>query len=77
MHSLLRAPLRYDPLTWVWVVLVGGVYIAHLQLETWIDAWVFIMVGSLAASVGVGVVALLRHLVDGPQARVEGARPLR
>jgi len=77
VHSLFRAPLRYDPLTWVWVVLVGGVYTAHLQLDTWIAAWVFIMVGSMAASVGVLVVALLRYFVDGPQARVEGARPLR
>lgn len=77
MYSLLRVPLRYDPLTWVWVVLVGGVYVAHLQLDTWVDAWAFIMVGSLVASVAVLSVALLRYLVDGPQARVEGARPLR
>ncbi len=77
VYSLLRVPLRYDPLTWVWVVLVGGVYVAHLQLDTWFHAWAFIMVGSLIASVAVLLLALLRYLVDGPQARVEGARPLR
>lgn len=77
MHPLFREPLRFDVLTWLWWVLVGGVYVAHLRLDTWVSAWAFIVAGVVVASAFTLLVALLRYLVDGPQRRVEGARTMR
>lgn len=77
MHPLFREPLRFDVLTWLWWVLVGGVYVAHLRLDTWVSAWAFVVAGVVVASAFTLLVALLRYLVDGPQRRVEGARTMR
>ncbi len=77
MHPLFREPLRFDVLTWLWWLLVGGVYVAHLRLDTWVSAWAFVVAGVVVASAFVLFVALVRYLVDGPQTRVEGARSMR
>ncbi len=77
MHPLFREPLRYDALTWLWLVLVAGVYVLHLRLSTWVSAWAFILAGVVVSSAFVLLVALIRYLVDGPQRRVEGARTMR
>jgi hypothetical protein len=74
---LFREPLRYDALTWLWLVLVAGVYVLHLRLSTWVSAWVFILAGVLVCTAFVLLVALVRYLVDGPQRRVRGARTMR
>lgn len=77
MHPLFREPLRFDVLTWLWWVLVGGVYLAHLRLDTWVSAWAFVVAGVVVVSAFTLLVALLRYLVDGPQRRVDGARTMR
>ena len=77
MHPLFREPLRYDALTWLWLVLVAGVYVLHLRLSTWVSAWAFILAGVVVSSAFVLLVALIRYLVDGPQRRIEGARTMR
>ena len=77
MHPLFREPLRYDALTWLWLVLVAGVYVLHLRLSTWVSAWAFILAGVVVSSAFVLLVALIRYLVDGPQRRVVGARTMR
>jgi hypothetical protein len=77
VHPLFREPLRFDVLTWLWWVLLGGVYVAHLRLDTWVSAWAFVVAGVLVASAFTLFVALVRYLVDGPQNRVEGARTMR
>lgn len=77
MHPLFRQPLRYDALTWLWLVLVAGVYVLHLRLSTWVAAWAFILAGVLVSSAFVLFVALVRYLVDGPQRRIQGARTMR
>ena len=77
MHPLFREPLRFDVLTWLWWLLVSGVYLAHLRLDTWVSAWAFIVTGVVVASAFTLFVALVRYLVDGPQRRIEGARTMR
>ena len=77
MHPLFREPLRYDVLTWLWLVAVAGVYVLHLRLSTWVSAWAFILAGVVVSSAFVLLVALIRYLVDGPQRRVHGARTMR
>ncbi len=77
MHPLFRSPLRYDALTWLWVLLLAGAFVLHLRVDTWVSAWAFALAGTLVSSAFVLIVALVRFLVDGPQLRVKGARTMR